>query len=317
MTGPAWYPLAVKLDQGTTGGSMIGGQPHLTWHTTETSGWAGSRYYHIVLKEIAPGVIEFRQYRPFTRAAKALRNLSGGVQTNRQGTVHLQASIVGRAANAQNFSPAMYEAMHQFALWANKEHGVPLTTATPAELGNNCYGYNSPCRFTSSQWRAYSGHSAHCHAPENTHWDAPFDYSKILRTGGGGIVLPPTQQEGSDMFCKRGDGPDGAPGDRVEYWQLRILRLDPSALPKYGADRDYGGEGAAAVARLVPGSDGQQIGPLEAETLDALLAAGGSGCDCDLTPYLVASDLDPLAVANWVADNFVAFGSSVTVEDSA
>jgi hypothetical protein len=293
---------------------MVGGKAHLTWHTTETTGWAGARYYHIVFKEVSPGVVECRQYRPFTRAAKSLRNKSGGVQTNRQGTVHIQASIVGRAANAQNFSPAMYAAMHQFAVWCNTEHGIPLTTNTPAELGNRCYGSASPCRFTFAQWRAYAGHSAHAHAPENTHWDAPFDYSKILT--GGGIVLPPTQQEGSDMFCKRGDGPDGAAGDRVEYWQRRILRIDPNALPRYGVDRDYGGEGAAAVASLVPGSDGQQIGPFEAEALDALIAGGGSECDCDLAYYARLTDLDGLAESSWVADGFLPKGANVTLEET-
>lgn len=70
------------------------------------------------------------------------------------------------------------------------------------------------------------------------------------------------------MFIKK-----GAKGAVVTYWQLRLKRLMPGALPRYGVDGDYGNEVATAVKALVPGSDGQQIGPKEAEVLDALAGA--------------------------------------------
>ena len=86
-------------------------------------------------------------------------------------------------------------------------------------------------------------------------------------------------EEDDDMFVKRGDK-----SRQVAYWQLRLLRLDPNALPGFGADGDYGGETAAAVAAAVPTTDGEQIGPFEAEWLDAAVGteAGVSADDVDM-----------------------------------
>jgi hypothetical protein len=288
MARAAWYPKADKLDQGTTGGTMVGGMPHGTMHTTETRSWAGKPYYHIEFMEVRPGEVQCRQYRPFNMASRALRNLSGGVQTNRQGTVHINATIVGYSKDAPHggaFTPAMYQALHEFAVWCEQEWGIPRTVSLPRPPGGPEFaGYSSPSRFTASAWRAYRGWSAHQNAPENTHWDAgKFDFDLMMN---GGATVPGDD----DMFCAKGDK-----GDKVEYWQRRILRINAGALPRYGADADFGGETQDAVAALVPGSDGSRIGPKEAEHLDALIAGG--------TP-----DLSKLATAAWVRTNFVGKG---------
>lgn len=268
MAKSAWYPKAKRLDQGTTGGYYVGGPPRAVLHTTETRSWAGAAYYHVQFMEVAPGVIEIRQYRPFNRASRALRNLAGGVQTNRQGSVNINACVVGYARESATWSDAMYRALHEFALWAEAEWAIPRKEYVRTG-GGECYGYYSPCRMSKSMWVSYNGWAAHQNVPENTHWDAGHvNWGKLL----DGVDLP---EESDDMFCVKGDK-----GDKVEYWQLRMLRIDPNSLPNYGADADYGGETAAAVAALVPGSDGLQIGPKEAEQLDALIAG-----QVDLTGY--------------------------------
>lgn len=287
MARAAWYPKADKLDQGTTGGSMVGGMPHATLHTTETRNWAGKPYYHIEFMEVSPGLVLCRQYRPFNMAARSLRNAYGGVQTNRQGSVHIQATIVGYAKDAPkggSFTPAMYQALHEFAVWCEQEWGVPRTASLPRPPGGPEFAkVSAPSRFTAASWKAYKGWSAHQNAPENTHWDCGrFDFEMML----SGAVVPGDD----DMFCARGDQ-----GDKVEYWQRRILRIDANALPNYGADADFGGETQAAVAALT-GTDGARIGPFEAEKLDALIAGGS------------APDLSKLATAAWVRTNFVGKG---------
>ena len=287
----AWYPRAKHLNQGTTGGYMVGGKAHATLHTTETRSWAGAQYYHIAFMEVAPGLVEVRQYRPFNMAARGLRNLPGGVQTNRQGSVHIQPVIIGYAKDAPDrgaFSPAMYRALHQFALWCEAEWGTPRKFYARQGAGN-CYGYGSECRMSHYEWVRYGGWSAHQNAPENTHWDAGLvDWERLLQGTG-------EQQEEDDMFCAKGDN-----GAKVEYWQRRILRIDPAALPQFGADADYGNETAGAVQDLVPESDGLQIGPMEAEALDALIA----GTNVDLAPY---------AKRVWVSNNFAKKGSQQTL----
>ena len=77
------------------------------------------------------------------------------------------------------------------------------------------------------------------------------------------------------MFIVKGDR-----GPTVEYWQRRIVRLGGDITypdgPAHGIDAIYGGRMAAAVTVLVDGSDGLQIGPYEAEVLDALISGAGA-----------------------------------------
>ena len=273
----AWYPLAQKLDQGRTGGSMLGGPARATLHDTETRSWAGEANYHMVLRQVGE-VVVMRQYRPFNMAARGLRNLSGGVQTNRQGSVHLQVSVVGYAKDAPHsgaWTEQMYDALREFSVWAEEEWGVPRIANVPGVGGGEGFGYRGAYRFTFEEWLAYTGWAAHTNVPENTHWDVGrFDWAKMLSI-----------TESDDMFTKRGDK-----GDKVEYWQRRILRIDASALPRFGADADYGLETQNAVARMVPGSDGSRIGPLAAEHLDAKAAYGQ-----DLSGYASKADLQAAA----------------------
>jgi len=67
------------------------------------------------------------------------------------------------------------------------------------------------------------------------------------------------------MFVKYGDNNQG-----VTYWQARILRIDENLLPTWGIDGQYGDEMRAAVA-LLCGDDGLEIGPVQAEMLDAMV----------------------------------------------
>ncbi len=69
----------------------------------------------------------------------------------------------------------------------------------------------------------------------------------------------------------------GERGKTVEYWQYRLLDLDPESLPLFGVDGHYGRETANAVTKAVPGSDGMQIGEEEIDALNSRtdsLAAG-------------------------------------------
>lgn len=98
------------------------------------------------------------------------------------------------------------------------------------------------------------------------------------------LQVPPTRTEvdwstvagdqGEDMFVKLGDK-----GPAVEYWQRRLVRLGSNITypggPPQGIDGDYGAKVEAAVKAQVPGSNGKQIAPFEAEYLDAKIGASG------------------------------------------
>ena len=90
-------------------------------------------------------------------------------------------------------------------------------------------------------------------------------------------TVPGGGELGDGMFVVRGDK-----GPQVEYWQRRLVRLGEditfSGGPPHGLDAVYGGKVTTAVKNQCPGSDGMQIGPYEAELLDAK-GGGGPGVD--------------------------------------
>lgn len=105
------------------------------------------------------------------------------------------------------------------------------------------------------------------------------------------IQVPPnrTQVDWSTVQGSDGEGPQGenmfvVKGDKspqVEYWQRRLVRLGEDLTfpggPAHGLDGVYGGKVEAGVKSQCPGSNGLQIGPYEAELLDAKGAANTQG----------------------------------------
>jgi hypothetical protein len=179
-----WFPGA-RLNQlaPVDGGSILGGRPKMLWHKTVTSGfpsYSTNFWPHFTLH---PGTGEVRQHIPANRASRALRNLDGGVQTNRWNC--LQVEVVGPVDDG-DFHPVMAD----LALWAHDRCGVPLTTSVdwrrPYNNGQAPSSYGSwPGRLTGSEWSDYIGHLAHMHCPENVHGDTgwPFPITQILEGG--------------------------------------------------------------------------------------------------------------------------------------
>ena len=82
----------------------------------------------------------------------------------------------------------------------------------------------------------------------------------------------PVSVEGDDMFCKHGDK-----GPKVEAMQRLILKAG-GALPRWGADADYGNETRDGLKEVV-GGNGMSYGPKEYADLHEAVAKrhGGSG----------------------------------------
>lgn len=107
-------------------------------------------------------------------------------------------------------------------------------------------------------WEEYPSSDEHVHLSIRTDWiDRSIGVFDPFGLGGG-----------FTMFCKFGDK-----NDAVKSLQLRLLELDPNALPQFGADRDYGQETADALSRLVSGGPGEVYGPEEELLTDQLLSA--------------------------------------------
>jgi hypothetical protein len=177
----------------------MGGKPKMLWHDTETSGlpsYSSGSFPHFT---VDPQSGHIWQHIPVNRAARALKNLDGGCQTNRWNVI--QVEVIGYV----NTVP-YHSALGKLAAWAKAEHGVPATSTAKRLRYDASYG-NTSVRFSCGQWDGYSGHLYHMSAPENDHGDPgdPFPMDQILAAAGGGEEddLPYSESE-LKGFAKEG-----------------------------------------------------------------------------------------------------------------
>lgn len=181
-----WFPGANLTHKAPVdGGSILGGKPKCLWHGTETKGLPGYSTGYFPNMTICSGT-PF-QHIPANRASRALRNESGGVQTNRWNV--FQIEVCG-FANKLVYYPVMTEV----AQWLKEVRGCPMTEAVNWLPYDASFGATN-VRLSASAWSNYTGHLAHMHAPENVHGDTgwPFPIQQIL--SGGEEDLPLTEKE--------------------------------------------------------------------------------------------------------------------------
>lgn len=108
--------------------------------------------------------------------ARALRNESGGVQTNRDSAIQIE--VVGFAAKAKD--TATLANVARLCRWIEKEHGVPQVwpngfPKTATSRRHDPGGHNRDAK----NWDTKGGHYGHCHVPENTHWDPGYTTAEL------------------------------------------------------------------------------------------------------------------------------------------
>jgi hypothetical protein len=187
--GNPWWPRAGRSQLAPAdGGSILDGYgPKGLWHTTETSGWPGyaTGFFPHLTVGLVDGRFSARQHIPFNRAARALRNESGGVQTNRTGVK--QVEIIARAdtVDVSGLPAALEDGLAEWAAWLKAEWGVPMTCSVTFKEYPASYGKANGVRLSGSAWESYAGWCGHQHAPENDHGDpGRLDWHRILRTQG-------------------------------------------------------------------------------------------------------------------------------------
>lgn len=180
----AWIEGATVVNGVADGGSMVGGGARITWHTTEndphtTTARNIANYLnqtrnvvHIVWN---PETGEIVVMLPKDVAGRGLKNASGGVETNREGTVNIQVEVVGRASQPFTSGPmvGLDRLLRVF------DDLVPRTWPSGAPLASSsAYGSN-PSRST-THWKQ-AGHFGHSQVPENDHSDpGAIDISKLF-----------------------------------------------------------------------------------------------------------------------------------------
>lgn len=149
-------------------------------HTTETSGWPGysggaSAPTFTALPDYTNKRLVWRQHFPLNMSARALKNLSGGVNTNTTNVVQIE--LVG---TSDKNGPGMFwpnapdwalQDLADFLLWLHVEWGVATTSKVKWVSYPASYGFNASQRLNGDEWMAFRGICGHEHVPENDHGD--------------------------------------------------------------------------------------------------------------------------------------------------
>jgi len=254
----ARYPKATWLGNGKSGGSFIGKPWRVVLHTTETTsvpGYnSGSYAPHLTYE---PKNHQWYQHTSLETAARALRNESGGVQTNRANSI--QVEIV--CYSAKNIAD-----QKDSRLWVANLDGQALADIreflewAPVEFewrGQQAHSYseaNAPgYRFTNDEWNAFNGVCSHQDLPENSHWDAgALDWPRLMGS-------EPIEQAGRPYMypIKRGDGADDQRPERkmdIQYFQAKMNDLGIDAGDDGLADQDFLDKFFVVVGSPVGGS---------------------------------------------------------------
>ncbi len=184
-----WHPRARHLEPvNTSPVPFRGNYPYrIVLHTTEggRNGGGASNYHgHQSYPHFECHEDGFDQYFPLDTGSRALAR-ANAVETNAARAVQIE--IVGRAANAQNFSDRLLANLADICNWVMEQAGVqPL----PPPQGFYNGGHSN--FFSPAAWREWNGFCGHVNVPENTErWDPgdfPWERFSALLT------------EGDDMF---------------------------------------------------------------------------------------------------------------------
>ena len=184
--GAPWWPRASKVQLAPIdGGSILDGYaPKGLWHTTETSSWPSysTNYHPHMTVGLVDGRFQARQHIPLNRAARALRNESGGTQTNRSGVK--QVEIITRAdiVDVSGLPAVLEDGLADWAVWLKANWDVPMTCTVTFKPYPASYGKGNGVRLGAAAWEQYAGWCGHQHAPENDHGDpGALDWRRILQ----------------------------------------------------------------------------------------------------------------------------------------
>ncbi|MFI9154478.1 hypothetical protein [Streptomyces sp. NPDC053367] len=205
-------------------------------HTTEGTslpsyGGGGSAPNLTARPDFAAKRLVWFQHFDIDVSSRALRNLSGGVETN---TLNVcQVELVGTCdpTTHQRWQAAGVAHIYwpeapdwalrdvaAFLRWMNAEHGVPLVGPSRWPAYPSSYGSAGGQRMSGAQWTGFSGVCGHMHVPENDHGDpGAIDFPKLIALAKGST----TPSEEDDMALSAED----------KAWiEAAIRRLVPVAV---------------------------------------------------------------------------------------
>lgn len=290
-----WHPRALKVAPSplTDGGSLLEEYPwRQVLHTTEggavyvpsaSSYYGHSSWPHGTVARVA-GVARIVQHIAINRAARAMVNKPGGVETNRACAVQLE--IGWYAARISELPADLAAAVADWVLWVAAQTGVPLTG--PEFVGQNAGWQLTTAtarqRFSAAAWLAFSGVCGHQHVPENVHWDpGALDLASLVHA-------PPTIPEDDMPATLTPSWAKRAPNTRLPFFRLEPVDGDtarvfatPGAPLAPGLDKipaprfSYSTQGTLAIVTIDGlGSPAVGLGEAPDGSVDVLCANGAT-----------------------------------------
>ena len=201
MTMTPWYPAADTSRPGNSAGSFLPGPMRGVLHTTEGAYPAGAfsaykthnSWPHFTVDQVG----RVSQHVAIDQAARSLQNLSGGVQTNRQGAIQIE--VVGFAAQP-NWPLAQVQALILLMRWIEAQTGI--LPVAPVFGDAKQYGLKNPLEMGHTEWNAFNGWCGHQHVPENSHWDpGAINIANLLPTE---ATMPEAPQPNYDIASPPG-----------------------------------------------------------------------------------------------------------------
>ena len=179
-------PFAVWRPITGSSGSYLGGPLKIVHHTTEGSTAAGAMAAYRSNRSDPHFTVDnttIYQHINTNNAARSLRNLSGGVQTNRDSAIQIEVvAFAGRSKDRGTL-----ENVARLCRWIERTYDIPQVWPNgfprPARDGRDPGGHNRNAR----NWNDEGGHYGHCHVPENTHWDPAYTRSELEIVMGGAL----------------------------------------------------------------------------------------------------------------------------------
>lgn len=185
---------------GNSAGPHLAPVTKLVLHTTEGSSLEGacaayksSNSWPHMTVDARPGVpYRICGHLGFDVAGRALKNLSGGVETNTAGVI--QVEVVGSATSPGGID---WEWIGREVVGpVATETGIPLTSTVTWVAYPASYGKTAPQRLSPSQWTKYKGILGHQHVPENDHGDpGAIPIQTILDSAAQGGDMPLNQSD--------------------------------------------------------------------------------------------------------------------------
>lgn len=254
-----WWLKATRA-VGIGGGSFTGGPPKGVIHTTEGRTYAGAlaayrannSWPHFTCS-YEGGQFRAWQHNPVNVASRALRNLSGGAQTNRDFAIQIELvgtvryDLRGQAGwlHVEDFPNVYLDGVAELIAWIEQNAGVPRRCSVTFKPYPNSYGTNNGVRLSGPMWDGYTGWLAHQNVPENLHGDAGLiNIGRLLQ---GGIVpdlrpwamvkdpsVMPSGQPAPEENLLKSLLPVSSPQAMAGEFRLsefRVVRVNPASLP--------------------------------------------------------------------------------------